>query len=407
MLKREEGSAIVMTMVILLFLSSLVAASSVTMVNDIKNAKLEEDRMKAFYIAEAGVEAVIHEFNNQMLSKDFSKKKLFSISSEFDGGKYEVKDVKLIDSESTAENKVYDITVKGKVNENIEKDITIRINRNITLTHTVVSGGKVNNKITHDFWFIGEKTLGKVEIEDNDKVEGANIPKFKFDSEDYGITEKEDHNPGNSKDKRYFKSGEFLDKNKNPWYIADEWFDGKIGADINLPGGETFYHEGDLNLGIADIYGGYDSNGKLPSKDSGDIEPTVIVVNGNLNFPDVYTHIYNVYFIVKGNAYIRGARLETQNTFIYAEKSINFNYANLSIFNNSSGFNYNGALMSEGDITTNIASLGSVIGGLLGFEITTGTIKSDDNLDSSFFFDTLEENQITNLKPVLISWEED
>ncbi len=406
MIREEEGSALVLAMTTIVVLSILTLGISNSIVNKARLMSMEEKGMQAFYMAEAGVEKTMHKINNNINSNLFDPVTdlIDSTPNSLKDGEYKVSNVIDVTSSNNSTVKEYQVTVIGRSGD-AEKVITTTVRYSTILSHTVVSGGKVHNKIEKDLgWPFGTKTFGKIEIEDNDKVEDADVPDFVFSTDHYGISEA-DHNPDNMQDKRYFKSGEFLNNSANPWYIKDELFDGKIGADINLLGGETFYHEGDLDLGIADIYGGYDGTGQLPDKED-NIEPTVIVVDGNLNFPDVYTHIHNVYFIVNGNVNISGARLETENTFIYAKDNMNFEYANLSIFNSVSGFTYNGALMSGGDLTANVASLGSVIGGLFGADITTGTINSDDNLKLQYIFNSLEDNDKTNLKPVLISWQE-
>lgn len=362
----EEGSILLLVLLVIIIILTLSTSLAVVVGNEIKMTSYNQNRVKAAYNAEAGIEGILNAFYNGSSDLD-------SIATEIENdNSYDVKNIDVSIISDSDHIRIYEISVTGE-SGNIEETITVHIAANTLKEKTIAAGGDINK--SEGFFGIGGVTING-DYEDN--IE-SNLPEFEFDSDAY-VNKDEDGNIIYNDDGEPDVAGKIAD-----YYFPDQTsFENKycsgfwsnLGTYVDLPPGEIIYVDGDLNIG--NIFGFIEGGTEE--------EPAIVVVNGDLTFTSGFGGIEDVIFIVgseeddKGNFKMLEFGAKVDNTFVYTQDNINITAA---------GFYFSGGLISQED--TNLTAFIGVV--------------DDDPVNLRGTYPILKNNN-SYFKPEITRWQE-
>lgn len=377
MWQEERGSVTAFSLVVIASLLTVVGGVSSLTINEMRTVESEVEETQAAYAAEAGIEQVMYDLTQDNLdsSSEWTKedgKYKFSAQKVFNDERvsYSVTVEKL-----TGKNHMYEVVASGSMGA-MNKKIVTHIKYNNIMTEPVTSGNNLDAEGSALFGLwnfsvdIYDQDGNKIDPDDRAKRPDEELPDFNFNAQEH----KDKLSDKYFADQAAFESSEYYSSSgQGSWFFGDIFKD----EEVNLPPGKMLYVDGNLSMA-------YD---RITSSDPKN--PAVVVVNGDLNFGDLYNNIENVYFIVNGDYNMVGAGLDTKNTLIYTTGNIDLT--------NDIDYDYKGALISAGDMDL----IGdNLLGGISSFasEIRAEPIQTD------VFSHSL--NTQTGLSPVMISWEE-
>ena len=373
MWQEERGSVVAVALIVIAAFTTIIGGLSSVTISEMRSVRSEIEETKAFYAAEAGIEKAIYDLKEDNLdSGDWNKVESnhYEIAdqtiSASSGVNYSVTIKKLSGAED-----VYEILATGNGND-LEKKIVTHVKYNDMFTKPVTSGGAIDANFNL-FGFINFK----IEVYDQEgteidpksrEISSDEIPEFNFNAQDHqnGLSDKYFADQEAFENSSYYSSS-------GPWFFPDIF----KGEQVSLPAGKMIYIDSGLSMAYDEI--------TSPDPDN----PAVVVVNGNLDFGEIFNKIENVYFLVNGNYTMVGAGLNTTNTLIYTTGSMDLT--------KDLAYNYKGSLISKGDmdlIGENLIGLGSGVFS----EIRAEKIQTD------VFSHVLDKK--SGLEPVMISWEE-
>ena len=373
MWQEERGSVVAVALIVIAAFTTIIGGLSSVTISEMRSVRSEIEETKAFYAAEAGIEKAMYDLKEDNLDYGAGNKvesnhyeiaeQTISASS---GVNYSVTIKKLSGAED-----VYEILATGNGND-LEKKIVTHVKYNDMFTKPVTSGGAIDANFNL-FGFINFK----IEVYDQEgteidpksrEISSDEIPEFNFNAQDHqnGLSDKYFADQEAFENSSYYSSS-------GPWFFPDIF----KGEQVSLPAGKMIYIDSGLSMAYDEI--------TSPDPDN----PAVVVVNGNLDFGEIFNKIENVYFLVNGNYTMVGAGLNTTNTLIYTTGSMDLT--------KDLAYNYKGSLISKGDmdlIGENLIGLGSGVFS----EIRAEKIQTD------VFSHVLDKK--SGLEPVMISWEE-
>ncbi|MBM7556893.1 pilus assembly PilX N-terminal domain-containing protein [Halanaerobacter jeridensis] len=376
MWQEERGSVVAVALIVIAAFTTIIGGLSSVTISEMRSVRSEIEETKAFYAAEAGIEKAIYDLKEDNLdSGDWNKVESnhYEIAdqtiSASSGVNYSVTIKKLSGAED-----VYEILATGNGND-LEKKIVTHVKYNDMFTKPITSGGTINSSFT----LSGSEVEVDVYDQEGNKtdpksreISADEIPDFNFDAQDHqnGLSDK------------YFADQTAFEN--SDYYSSSGWWIFKSDK-VSLPAGEMIYLDSSLSMSYDEISSPDPNN------------PAVVVVNGNLDFGEINNDIENVYFLVNGNYTVAGAGLDTKNTLVYTTGNMNFNW--------DVNYNYQGALISKGDmslIERNFASVTStIISEFLGLD---GSSIRAEKIQTDVFSHVLDKK--SGLEPVMISWEE-
>jgi len=383
MFKQERGSTIVLALVVTTVLSIMVAGSMSRTNNEVKMTTHNENRVKAGYLAEAGIKKVTKSLNTAISDGNLTVENVDSFQLTENGrlqsGSYNVVISQKV-SHTNNLDRTYKLKATGTSKDGTENVLTakVKVNNNLDdiFKKTVATGGQIRDKQRIDI-------KGKV-VENANNDSDITIPTFDFT----GFQNKADNN---------YTTTSF----KTTYGLYDGEEDGEEDGskvDVSLPGGITYVDvqsddgdddddddEGELEI---DLGGGSISG---PSPDN----PAVLVVNGELEFEDI-NQLKNVYVIVKGEFEVEtddeddnsSTGLTAKNTFIYAKGDDDDDGIE---FEEIESIDYSGAIMTSRDVEFD--------------EDPSGTIKHN-KIRIDALYDGLDEQQGKLTDATIVFWGE-
>ncbi|SNY27376.1 hypothetical protein SAMN06265827_11113 [Orenia metallireducens] len=333
------------TMIVLFVVSSMVAVSVEIIINNIKNIKLAENKAKAFYLAEAGVEQALYDIKAGDIQLDVNQP-LPLYDDEQSASDKTNSYYKITDGEDS--NYDYRIDANGKV-DHITKTITVKCNRGYGsfFNYSVFSEGDVTFKNNTDLYI---DKLGRGGIYTKGNVTSGvhlyvhdtpNNPEDSYDVSDlynskYINVDKEDKLSFIDFDINYLKQIKDED-----YPVSENKLDTKKGLDLNIEingdkvvymGGENIYI-GNLDL-ISDDEGGIlFVDGNLELKNDTDIKNYIVIVTGNIILKNNIT-MQNALLYSKGNISEIKNNSEITGT-VAAKNGVNFKNNTTLTFDNS------------------------------------------------------------------------
>ncbi|MCK8816849.1 hypothetical protein MWH28_05615 [Natroniella sulfidigena] len=364
---REEGSVLLLALLVMVVLTVLVTGMSVLVKSEIRLTSSSEDYVKAFYIAEAGVERAFRD----IIAADGGY-----LSENVDGG-----------DDLGAGNYKYNIEVKSlsfpyeyKISSDgeLENGVTRRVELDV----------EFGKEFTEDEWDdFFENELEDISVASGDGIIPG-VEDIVFNGE--------------------FKGGDNLAGLDNmisfnfDVYKTKAENEGTINDDLSNYINEGSGNSGDsIEFSEEFVYVEPDENGLELNSTEKIIglkdEATIVVVNGDLTIHNTGSdfELENIFFIVNGEFKMKGnaPNSDENGAYIYAEDGFNFEEVN-----SSPHYKYNGMLMSSEEI--DLSGLGQ--GNSDSAQNNTPEITYDSSLPINY--DLLEGGSSETLQ--IIRWDE-
>lgn len=305
-LRKEDGAVLVLSIIIIAVLITLITALGTSINSNISFTKHHEDKVKAFYAAEAGIEKGINLIINNEISITNEEEKLYS-SSDDDNWNNNEYNLTILRSGNE-----YTIKSKGKNRDSIKTIIsTIRIANNSPFSNAITSGGDIyfngNEQGTIDGNIYANGSIVDLAEDSNLKINGEIIQGGEDIIPDFSNFFEEGHNTWSN-----------YDSNKKDF----------PGGTMEIPNRALFDKLKEINgSGILVVQGGltFKKHVKI-NKNKDDF--LIILADGPVIF----------------NKQVEG------NFFLYSTDTITFNSGS----GKSGRINMQGSLMAESNIITNV-----------------------------------------------------
>ncbi|SHM24237.1 pilus assembly PilX N-terminal domain-containing protein [Halanaerobium congolense] len=322
--EKEDGAVLVLSIIIIAVLMTLITALAGSINSNISFTKRQENDVKAFYAAEAGIEKGI----NMIINQD-----------EF------LKDL------SVDENQKVDLFKSVKISNDINSEYTLSVFKMSNINYKFISEGENNGIIKKITAIItdpnaGGETLqatGDINLEPEKNGSNDNfitiVDYFNDDAVIEELTTEDFNNYINS-----FEDQSVLKKYETNVSITH--------SDYNsfAENYEVLYVDGDLNI---------ESNGNNNHIQVSEDNPFIVIVTGDISFDGIRSISNSSFFVLNDFNYSQpNANVEYENVFIYSGNNVNLakqsgngNGNGVGAITISPNFNFLGMIYAQNDIT--------------------------------------------------------